>query len=102
MATVLTTVIFAQEKAPATVTPTVKAEMKDLKNDIKERDQDEAKLAEDKRDGDKAGAKKMRKEIKEAKKDIRGDAKVLRKEGIKHPMEHNNHNHNHNMSKRHH
>ncbi|MEN9684441.1 MAG: hypothetical protein RLZZ28_227 [Bacteroidota bacterium] len=61
------------------------AEMKDLKKDIRDVHRDKAARKHELREGDKAEARKLNRDIREDKKDIKEDRRDLREEGVKHP-----------------
>jgi hypothetical protein len=83
----LASAAFAQTTAPATSkTPEEKAQMKDMRHDIRayNKEKGEAKHAINK--GNLAAAKTDLAAAKTDKQDIKADAKVLKSEGVDHPV----------------
>jgi len=81
---------FAQTtpSTPASTTPTpeVKAQMKDLRKDVRAYDNKKAEVKSDINKGDLAAAKTDLAAAKADKQDIKADAKTLKSEGVKHPV----------------
>ena len=72
-----------------TTTPPVadkKADMQNLRKDIRDVRKDKAARRNELKEGDKADAKELTKDIKADKKDIKADTKDLKADGVKHPV----------------
>ncbi|HEY8657760.1 MAG TPA: hypothetical protein VIL78_01920 [Hanamia sp.] len=78
---------FAQTTTPKT---DKKQDMKDLRKDDKEVRRDKRQRNFELKHGEKAAALVQTKDIKADKKNIAGDVKDLKKDGVKHPMKHAN------------
>ncbi len=92
---------FAQTTTPQTTTSAQtdkKQDMKDMRKDVKDVRHDKRLRHYEVKHGDKAAAKKETKDIRSDKKEFKGDAKDLRKDGVKHPIKRADrqiHRHNH-------
>lgn len=63
-----------------------KSDMKDLTKDVRDLRKDKAARKKELKEGDKAEAKELGKDIKADKKDIKNEAKDLKADGVKHPL----------------
>ena len=76
----------ATNAATATTTPTEKAQMKDLRKDIRAYDNKKAEARKATKNGDLAAAKTDLAAAKADKQEIKADAKTLKSEGVTHPV----------------
>jgi hypothetical protein len=79
----LTAGAFAQTTTPAT---DKQKDMKDLRKDVRDKRHDNRVRTHELKQGHKAAALAQTKDIKADKKNIAGDAKDLKKDGVKHPI----------------
>ena len=85
-ALLLSAATFAQTTAPVIANADVKPQMKDLRKDVKAYHKDKAEVKADVNKGQIADAKADLAKVKMDKQDIKGDVKVLKSEGVKHPL----------------
>lgn len=85
----LSALVFSLSAMAQTATPPAsdkKEDMKELRKDIRDVHKDKAHRRHEIKEGDKASAKEITKDIRADKKDIREDANDLRADGVKHPV----------------
>lgn len=78
--------LTAMAQTPATPVSDKKQDMKDVRKDIRDIRKDKSQRRKEWKEGDKAEAKELTKDIQMDKKGIRKDAKDLREDGMKHPI----------------